>query len=319
MGGLHRLFQGVGSLFSSNRLSILIYHQVLEREDPFRSDLPTAFLFKQQMALIKQYFTPLGLDEALELLAKKKLPANSIVVTFDDGYVNNLQIAAPILKSLNIPATVFVATAFTDGENMWNDNIIDLIAFDGICEFDFSSIGLGVHQVSNQQQRLSLINSTLEALKYVPYQERASRVKEIMMAHQFENASSKMMNWAQLEQLNEYGVSIGAHTDEHPILAVLESEQQQQQIERNIEKLSQLPYVRSPLLFAYPNGRFGEDYNDQTMSLLSKLAIPFAVTTHAGVSSPTTDPLQLPRYTPWHKSLWKFHMQLLLNTFNVHR
>ncbi len=125
---LHQLLSLSGRLLSRGKLSILIYHQVVAEFDPMRPNEPTPEIFDWQMALLARYFTPLSLDEAVERLALGTLPANAVCVTFDDGYLNNLTVAQPILAKYAIPATVYVATAFRNQANMWNDRIQDLCA-----------------------------------------------------------------------------------------------------------------------------------------------------------------------------------------------
>ena len=125
---LHKLIQLTGALLGRNKLSILIYHQVLAEADPMRPTEPTAAIFDWQMRLLRDYFTPLSLDQALDHLKHNTLPANAVCVTFDDGYVNNLSVAEPILAKYAIPATVYVATGFSHGSNMWNDRLMYLFA-----------------------------------------------------------------------------------------------------------------------------------------------------------------------------------------------
>ena len=79
--------------------------------------------FREQMQILVDHFQPLTIANALALLHEGKLPANSVCVTFDDGYLNNLEIAAPILSELEIPATVFVATQYPPFEQAEHTDI----------------------------------------------------------------------------------------------------------------------------------------------------------------------------------------------------
>ena len=54
-----------------------------------------------------------------------RLPPAAAAITFDDGYRDNLEIAAPILKRRGLPATLFVASGFIDGGIMFNDMVIE--------------------------------------------------------------------------------------------------------------------------------------------------------------------------------------------------
>ncbi len=309
----HKLIQGVAQLTSHNKLPILIYHQVLEQPDPFRTCTPTVAEFRQQMEIVGRYFKPLSIEEALALLRKNKLPANSICVSFDDGYLNNLTLAAPILKELAIPATVYVSSAFTGGENMWNDKIIDFLFDQEVVQYDFSVIDAGIHTIISNKQRNQLTLTILEQLKYLPYKQRLEVVDNILECHHYKLGAAKMMNSQQLKKLKQYDITVAAHTHDHPIMAVLPIEEQQQQLITNIEHLKQWGVADEPLGFAYPNGKMNQDYSQQTVELVKKLDFSHAVTTHHGVCTPSSDFFQLPRIGGWEKRPVRFHLRLLLD------
>jgi len=310
---VHRAISLSSKVLSRNRLNILMYHQVLDCFDPMRPHEPTRDDFYRQMLLVKKYYNPIALSDAVKLLAQSKLPANSICITFDDGYLNNLSIAAPILKELSLPATVFVATKFSEGDNMWNDNIIDLISDPARVKFDLSLIELGISEANSFEQRRLLIEKVIKKVKYTPYQQRLQLVNQILLVNGKIASVAKMMSPTQLKKLATQGIEIAAHTHDHPILAVLEPAEQKAQITLSQQKLSQ--WLDMPIKgFAYPNGRWSTDYNSETMDALNQCEFDYAVSTDSGISTPTTNPMQLNRFTPWQKNLLKFHLKLLINT-----
>lgn len=312
---LHRFIQLTAKTCSANRLNILMYHQVLESADPIRIYEPTRDDFYQQMTLIKKYYNPISLSRAVGLLGQSKLPANSICVTFDDGYLNNLMVAAPVLKQLAIPATIFVSTRFSDGENMWNDNIIDLIAEPSRCQFDFSLIDMSICFVDSAQERQQLVAKVIEKIKYINHEQRRALVNQIMLVNgKFKN-SAKMMTPAQLRTLSDQGFEIAAHTHDHPILSVLDQDQQLEQVELG-KRLLESWLGKEVNGFAYPNGKWQTDYNETTVKVMRQCQFAYAVSTDAGVSTPETNPYMLSRYTPWNNDLLKFHLRLLINTVN---
>jgi len=313
MNVAHRVIHGISSLVSGNKLPILNYHQVLEQPDPYRPCTPTAQQFRGQMRILQRYFTPLGVEEALTLLRQHKLPANSICVTFDDGYLNNLTLAAPILHEFNIPATVYVASAFTNSENMWNDKIIDLFRDELHTEYDLSLINAGVHVIINHEQRHQLIVTVLGQLKYMQIEQRVSLVDRLLARHQYQCKDVKMMNQLQLQQLKNYGITVGAHTHDHPIMAVLSLEEQRWQLTKNIDCLAKWQVASPAMGFAYPNGKVEEDYTQATANLVNEMGLSYAVTTHRGICTPDSDFFQLPRSPSWEKRPLRFHLRLLLD------
>ena len=302
---------------SKNKLNILLYHQVLDTKDPMRIDEPTSKDFYQQMWLLKKYYHPISLTRAVELLRASKLPANSVCVTFDDGYYNNLSNAAPILTQLDIPATVFVATSFSEGENMWNDNIIDLIGDTQRHKFDFSLIDFGICFVKDISQRNALATKVLAKIKYLDFLQRRKIVHQILLVNGKFSSKSKMMNAQQLNQIESHGIEVACHTVDHPILSLLNKYQQHEQI---IDGKLQLEVMLNKTIngFAYPNGKWKKDYNEVSLAILKQAKFDYAVTTKQGISTPHTDFLQLNRYTPWNKDILKFHTRLLINTVTNH-
>lgn len=99
-------------------LGILMYHRVTPKPkglaDPTWNVAPERF--EQQLrGLLRRGFCPLRLSQLIDAHGDaKRLPSKSFVVTFDDGYDCIYQYAFPILKRLQIPATIFLATAYLD-------------------------------------------------------------------------------------------------------------------------------------------------------------------------------------------------------------
>ncbi|MFC7000288.1 polysaccharide deacetylase family protein [Pseudobowmanella zhangzhouensis] len=174
---IHHLLSLTGKLFGKGKLSILQYHQVLSQPDPLMRGLITADNFEWHMKLISRYFTPLSLSSAIDLLQKNALPANAICVTFDDGYQNNLSVALPILEKYNIPATIFIATGFSEGNTMWNDKVYHLFR-------DASRASLLLNgqdvELGDYDQRRQLLKELIEQLKYLPIETRNSELKKSM-------------------------------------------------------------------------------------------------------------------------------------------
>ena len=94
------------------KLSILIYHQVLPTFDPMRPNEITASEFAGQIKWLASNFNVLTLSNAVERLHDGTLPPRPLVVTFDDGYADNCEVALPILQHHEIPATFLSQRTF---------------------------------------------------------------------------------------------------------------------------------------------------------------------------------------------------------------
>ena len=311
---LHSLFQAFGAVAGKGKLSTLIYHQVFVTKDPMRSSEPDIETFRWQMELVAKYFNPLSVSDALMHLEQGTLPANSICITFDDGYLNNLEVAAPILVALKIPATVYVATAFSQGENMWNDRLVDLASSTKLNTLDLSVLGESSLTLIDMDRRNYAAQYLIKKIKYLPINERKNIITQLYQANNIEEFPRKMMTPEQVKELHDLGIEIGAHTVDHPILKVLSESEQQYQIASSQSMLEQWTGSRIKG-FAYPNGKLGTDYDQTTRNIVEQTDFEYAISTNWGVSTQTTDRFQLNRFTPWDDTPLKFHLRLLRNLY----
>lgn len=101
---------------SKIKVPILLYHHITT--DEFTNEEAVSLIspsdFRLHMTAIKVHFNPISLRSYYEYVmcedGSVDIPENPIVVTFDDGYLSNYEIAYPILSELQIPATIFVVT-----------------------------------------------------------------------------------------------------------------------------------------------------------------------------------------------------------------
>lgn len=306
---MHKLLQLAGKLLGHNKLSILIYHQVLAEPDPMRPSEPTAEVFDWQMRLLRDYFTPLSLDQALVHLNNSTLPANAVCVTFDDGYLNNLTVAQPILAKYGIPATVYIATGFSCGLNMWNDRLINLFSALNMQQLELDDEVVPLADFADRRRKAQ---QWLTKLKYLPVAERLTKIEQFYQQNNATEQAQLMMNPQQIKHLARCGVTIGAHTVNHPILKVLLPEQQQHEISHSKQQLES--WLDKPVVhFAYPNGGFGRDFDETAIAIVQQAGFTSAVATDWGVSNSQSSLFKLQRFTPWDSSALKFHARLICN------
>jgi peptidoglycan/xylan/chitin deacetylase (PgdA/CDA1 family) len=294
----------------SGDLSILIYHRVLAHADPLLPGAPSQTAFARQMMLVRRWFRVLPLPLALDLLDQGRLPARALAITFDDGYADNAELALPVLRSLDLAATFFIASAYLDGHRMWNDDIIEHVRQAPHGVLDGGIAGLGALPVRTAAQRRQAIDSLLAALKYRPPAERQALATQLAPP----TARPLMMTSDQVRLLHREGMTIGGHTHTHPILARIEDSAARREIVHNKSLLEQL--TCAPVeLFAYPNGKPGADFDGRHAALVRALGFRAAFTTAPGVTRSDADRFQLPRYTPWQIQRPRFLAGLLRNRY----
>jgi peptidoglycan/xylan/chitin deacetylase (PgdA/CDA1 family) len=124
-----------------------------------------------------------------------------------------------------------------------------------------------------------------------------------------------MMRDDDVRSLRGSGMEIGAHTATHPILTRLSSADARREINESREYLTAI--LSEPVsLFAYPNGKPGQDYTAEHVHMVRDAGFGAAVSTAWGVASKDADLFQLPRFTPWDRGPGKFALRLLLNRRN---
>ncbi len=290
------------------RLSTFIFHRVLQQADPLLPDEPDAERFDRIISFIARYFQVLPLVDAALRLAAGRLPAAAACITFDDGYADNLTVAAPILRRHGVTGTFFIASGFTDGGRMWNDTVIETVRLMATGEIDARDLGLDVYAISDNASRIRAYNDMLSKLKYLNFPIRAERVDELARRAGLPRYCDLMMTRRQVVELQHLGMDIGAHTVQHPILRVVDAATAASEIGDGRDELASW-LGRPPEVFAYPNGRPGADYTERDVALVRRAGFRCAVSTARGAAVRTTDPYQLPRFTPWDRTLPRFALR----------
>jgi peptidoglycan/xylan/chitin deacetylase (PgdA/CDA1 family) len=308
------------------RLSVLIFHRVLPEVDPLFPEEMTARRFDAICGWLTQWFNVLPLDTAAAHLKVGTLPARAACITFDDGYADNHNLALPILQRHNLCATFFIATGFLNSGRMWNDTIIETVRRCGDLScvkawmpdqgrHDNSAVVPGHDPRSippTIADRQATISTLINRIKYLPTQERVDVTEALAKAAGVSPPTNLMMTSAQVKALRHAGMQIGAHTVSHPILARLSNAEASQHIAGSQHYLQDLLGERISL-FAYPNGKPGEDYSPATVEVVRSLDFDAAVCTTWGASRMGDDPLQIKRFTPWDKTALRFGLRMLRN------
>ncbi len=298
-----------GYLDRGRAFPILSYHRVNDEGDPFFPSLPTA-LFEQQMAFVARAYIVLPVEELAERMARGALPRNALAITFDDGYLDNLTHAAPILARHGLPATVFLATGVIGtGKPLWFDSLA--IAFKR-ARLDVWTAPWGeTLPLRTTAERLQALAEAQHRLKLQPGGDRLRLVDDVLRDLDLSDLTplkNLMMTWDDVHALSRLGIRIGAHTVTHPILSRLSEAEAQAEI-RGSRAAIAAACGSAPRAFAYPNGR-SHDYTDAVVRTVRDAGFTCAVTTRFGVNTSRTSPYELRRGTPWETDIPTFALKL---------
>ncbi|THB69421.1 MAG: polysaccharide deacetylase family protein [Gammaproteobacteria bacterium] len=304
------------------RLSIIDYHRITPEKDQYVDSVTQAEL-DWQCSILKEFFNVLPLEQAVDLLQKGQLPTRSAVITFDDGYANNCALALPVLEKWDLPATFFIASGFLDGGIMWNDAIIEAFRRTDYESLEISAPDsfpedlIGFYDLSTQKKRVETANKFRLAVKYLDLSRREDVVAALVEIAGVKLPKDIMLTSEQVKEIYVSGMAIGGHTQSHPILTTISVEKAKQQIMDDKEKLQQI--IGADINhFAYPNGIPRKDFLPVHTDILQELGYKAAVTTKSGVSSPQTDLYQLPRFSPWDKTTFRYLYRMFMNGLGVY-
>lgn len=301
---------------SRGRLSIFIFHRVLPSPDPYLPYEPDVVWFDKVVGFIASHYRVLAFSEAARALAHGRLPAAAACITFDDGYADNFTLAAPILKRHGVPGTFFIATDYMDGGRMWNDVVTEAVRVVPSGVLDWRDLGVSQVQVTDLSSRFRAYRQMQEELKYMHPDRRDQTAAEIARRAGLPAECDLMMTRQQVRELPNMGMEVGGHTQRHPILSCIDEGDARREIGGGREVLAAwLGFA--PKVFAYPDGIPTRDYGARDLRLVREAGYIGAVSTSPAVARASDDVFQLPRVTPWDRTLPRFAVRCMLNFRNA--
>ena len=279
------------------RLLIFCFHRVLARQDKLRPLEPDVQDFVRDIQIISRIFNVLPLPDAVDRWVAGKLPAAAACVTFDDGYADNHELAAPVLESENIPATFFIAAGAVDDGVMWNDLVIEaMIASGSKARLDVLPVAVDPKELDDDPSGAAA--NLLARLKYLPVHERMAIAEQFYTASTGTDVPRLMMTREQVADLSKRGFELGGHTVNHPILMELDDDRAEQEIAECRDWLANVT-GQSPRCFAYPNGIPGRDFGPTHERLVRDAGFSVAVSTQWAAAQPGGGRFDIPRIGPW--------------------
>ena len=136
-------------LFRSKNITIpiLCYHSVSDCIN-YEADSISISDFESHIKFLKENYNVISLEKAFNFIENQKIDIeNPVVITFDDGYIDNYHSAFPILKNFNAHATIFLVSNFINNKiKLIDDKNFEPMSWEHIIEMDQSeNINFGAH------------------------------------------------------------------------------------------------------------------------------------------------------------------------------
>ena len=318
----HPLVFSIASILHRRKTLFITYHGVSRDSEEFEAwTMVREGEFRRQMAFLKDHFECLPIEKVLNQnggLGNRP----GVVVTFDDGYANNLELALPILEESGIPATIYVTTWHVCERRLfWPDKIWMAAKRSKVSRIDLTGIADSLRYYSLHGTGKQWQDGVLEILEDVKRTDPSSREECVeQIVTRFQESSEAGPFEIEIEgnpftpltsdQISELAahplITIGAHSHCHSLLDQIPLSLARKSITRSKDILTRIT-GREVKHFSYPNGNFNLDI----VKIIQKAGFSSAVTLQPGYYKKGDNPHLISRYIVWtHMSFQLFKAKL---------
>jgi peptidoglycan/xylan/chitin deacetylase (PgdA/CDA1 family) len=293
---------------------ILMYHSVQENPAENQAWIAPGIVhstsgFARQMELVARRFHPVSLGEIVSFLrGDAKLKRRPVAVTFDDGFLDNVREAAPILRRCGVPAAFYLVTSVIGGgEVPWYCRVRHAFLTASARVWTHSDLTWDLTNPASRDAALQAAYDAGAALAGESQRSAVDRIERELAAECSGPPQRLMMDWTEARALLDAGHTVGSHTVTHPNLAhVFPEESLRSELvdsKRQIESHLNAPVAH----FSYPHPALVPQWNQRTLEASRLAGYTTAVTTTRGAVRAGADPLALTRISAphdHHELLW---------------
>lgn len=279
---------------------VLNYHRIARSRDELHDPgvwAATPEAFDEHVALLGRETDLIAPDDFDETLRSRR--GRHVLITFDDGYLDNAEHALPVLRSRGARAAFFLATGYLDDPRLaWWDEIAWMLAAAPSRRLPPGWWGEGIDLAPDP------LGPPLRGL-LATYKARAGeRGPELLDAlaeasgagrAPADAADGVWMGWQEARALRDAGMTVGGHTVSHPVLATLSPARQADEIATCARRLEE--ELGGPMRwFSYPVGQ-RDSFDQATRAALREVGVARAFSYHGGVArgGARLDPYDIPR------------------------
>lgn len=298
--------------FAASGAVILMYHSVIDEPDRHASTIGVGIThstdaFRKQMEIVSRNYDPVTVEDVLSFLPRQKqLPPNLVAVTFDDGYLDNFEVALPLLKRLGIAASFYITVDCVEtGAPPWVARL--RYAFAKTSKARWSDPAGQAHSLTDPASKNSAFLAACEDCARMDGNARQQVIANIehdLDTPPLTSQDCPMMTWDQIRRLKKDGHLVGSHTMTHPNMAYVDSHQRDFEFRESKRKLEQ-EMGAGVVHFAYPAPILEPHWTEQTVVASQEAGYRTAVTSTSGLVRGGDNALHLCRI-PAKKQLDEF-------------
>ncbi|HUI78269.1 MAG TPA: polysaccharide deacetylase family protein [Bryobacteraceae bacterium] len=318
-GGLYltRVTSLFGHMPARDSLLVLNYHRIGDPEnDPFDPGVfsATGDQLCEQISYLKRHVSLVTLEEALAFVEgtqKEKTPRCRVLLTFDDGYLDNYQMAFPILRSYGVPGVFFLATGMVGSCCVpWWDHIAFLMKTARRPRFSLHYPGdLAVDLVENGIAKT--LRDVLRLYKRpgnVDSQRFIQELKEAAKGDDLPRSLRRFLNWDEAREMIALGMAIGSHSHSHAVLTQLDPKHQKHDLSQSRSLLKEHLNIEADVL-AYPVGA-PSSISDEAQQSVREVGYRAAFSSYGGTNLPgVTQPYDIKRVGVCRQSTTRFQVR----------
>lgn len=211
--------------------SIMLYHRVttqLMTPSEYHANIGLFVhvdQFEEQIKYVRDHYRVLDIGTATERLAAGTLEPDTVVVTFDDGYLDNLTYALPVLEKYGVPATIYVTTGYLEGSaKLWWYEIEHVIRSSEHIRLEWRGT-VCEGPARTVYEKYAMTKKLFRIMKKLNLEDQAEVLSILGRDVPPFSYEGEFLSWEQVKQLREHPlVTIGGHTLDHPVLSRLTRE-----------------------------------------------------------------------------------------------
>lgn len=273
------------TVWGGDCLTVLAYHRVTDAYrvgfDSFRPNVSaTPEQFAAQLDFLQRYFHIVSLAQVMSWYrGEGKLPSYPALLTFDDGYADNCMEALPVLQQRNMPAVIFLATAYINQSQPFFWDLVAYCFHHTQCKAAVLP-GIGAQSWTDDQTKHQVMMRWLNFLKRQNEDEKNKALEQLPTLLDVTVSQQAFcglhLTWEQVRGMCRHNITFGAHTHTHPIMTHIPLHQAQQEV-RESKRRIEAEIEQKVVAFAYPNGQ-KEDFNQPLQQILAGEGMQLAFT-----------------------------------------